>query len=347
MKKAIHRCLVCRKQSCGPASEPVAPLPADRVKKSEPFTITGVDFAGPLFCRGDNGCKKTYIALFTCAVTRAVHLELVSDLSAPAFLLAFKRFVARRGISAVVYSDNALTFKRAAKDLKEMFSAIKSPEVQSYFANNGIRWKYIVERAAWWGGFWERLVRSVKVCLRKVLGRSSLTFEELSTVLAEIEAVINSRPLTFLYPDASEPEPLSPAHFLVGRKLTCLPPHHLSAEALTGGTSRTKLVRRWKYRSAIVEGFWRRWRHEYLLELRSAHLAKPTPSSGLNVGDLCLLKEDNLPRHMWRTCRIKDTFEGRDSKVRSCRIVLPGGTQLKRPVQLLYPLEVGNDELPR
>lgn len=347
VKKTVHRCLVCRKQSCRPASEPVAPLPADRVKRSEPFAITGVDFAGPLFSREVNGSKKTYVALFTCAVTRAVHLELVSDLSAAAFLLAFKRFVARRGISAVVYSDNALTFKRAEKDLKEMFRAMKSPEVQSYFANHGIRWKYIVERAAWWGGFWERLVRSVKVCLRKVLSRSSLTFEELSTVLAEIEAVLNSRPLTILYPEAGEPEPLSPAHFLVGRKLTCLPPHRLSAETPTGAASRTRLVRRWRYRSAIVEGFWRRWRREYLLELRSAHLVRPTPSSGLNVGDMCLLNEDSLPRHMWKTCRVKETFSGRDGRVRSCRLVLPGGGELRRPIQLLYPLEVGNDELPQ
>ncbi|XP_037502495.1 uncharacterized protein LOC119376894 [Rhipicephalus sanguineus] len=337
VKKVIKRCLICRKQSCPPATEPVAPLPADRVTKGNPFDTVGIDFAGPLICQQSRDVRKCYIAIFTCAVTRAVHLELVSDMSTTAFLLAFKRFVARRGICSTIYSDNALTFKRAAKDLKAMFALLKSQEMQSYFAGNQIRWKFIVERAAWWGGFWERLVRSVKVALRKVLGRSSLNFEELTTVLYEVEAVINSRPLTFTYEDAREPEPLSPAHFLVGRKLTTLPPHHLPAE-IPGGDAH--LSRRWKYRSAMAEGFWRRWRKEYLLELRSAHLSHPTTSSDLKIGDLVLLKEDHLKRHMWKIARIKETFKGRDGRVRACRLALSGGTELKRPIQLLHPLEV-------
>lgn len=336
VKKVVNQCLKCRKQSCPPASEQVAPLPADRVTQGNPFDVVGVDFAGPLMCRESGGTKKCYIALFTCAVTRAVHLELVSDLSAAAFLLAFKRFVARRGMCTTVYSDNALTFKRSSRDLKLMFDSLQSEETLSYFADHRIRWKYIVERAAWWGGFWERLVRSVKVSLRKVLGRSSLNFEELTTILNEVEAVINSRPLTFVYSEADEPEPLSPGHFLVGRKLTALPPHRLPAATSPGGQ---QLVRRWRYRSTIADNFWRRWRKEYLLELRSAHLSKPTVSSGLQAGDLVLLKEDHLKRHLWKTGRITETFKGRDGLVRSCKLRLPGGAEVRRPIQLLYPLE--------
>ncbi|XP_075542076.1 uncharacterized protein LOC142576031 [Dermacentor variabilis] len=263
--------------------------------------------------------------------------KLVSDLSATAFLLAFKRFVARRGVCSTVYSDNALTFKRAARDLKAMFRLLQVEELQSYFAGNKIRWKFIVERAAWWGGFWERMVRSVKVALRKLLGRSSLSFEELITVLYEVEAVINSRPLTFIYDDAQEPEPLSPAHFLVGRKLTTLPPHLLPDEIPGGGMH---LSRRWKYRTAMADSFWRRWRKEYLLELRSAHMCRPTTSSDLKKGALVLLREDRLKRHMWKTARIKETFKGRDGRVRSCKLVLSGGTEVKRPIRLLYPLEI-------
>ncbi|XP_064463439.1 uncharacterized protein LOC135374405 [Ornithodoros turicata] len=153
VKKIIKRCLACRKQACKPASAPVAPLPADRVTKCKPFDVTGVDFAGPLLYRERRRDQKCYIALFTCAVTRAVHLELVTSMSTDAFLWALRRFVSRRGTPTTLYSDNATTFKRAAKDLRLMVKMVKSETVQDYFANHKIQWKYIAERAAWWGGW--------------------------------------------------------------------------------------------------------------------------------------------------------------------------------------------------
>ncbi|XP_029839121.4 uncharacterized protein LOC115322862, partial [Ixodes scapularis] len=162
-----------------------------------------------------------------------------------------------------------------------------------------------------------------------------LNFEELATVLTEVEAVVNSRPVTYIYNNPKEPEALSPADFLLGRKLNTLPPHHLPAkdEASSGHSAR-----RWKYRCTIIEQFWRRWRSEYLLELRSAHITKPNSSSGLQTDDIVLLKDDRLPRQMWKICRVKETFPGKDGKVRACRIVLPSGGELRRPIQLLYPL---------
>ncbi|XP_042146100.1 uncharacterized protein LOC121835717 [Ixodes scapularis] len=190
---------------------------------------------------------------------------------------------------------------------------------------------------AWWGGFWERLVRSVKVSLRKVLGRSSLNFEELTTVLTEVEAVVNSRPVTFISTDAKEREALTPAHFLVGHKLTSLPSHQMPEE---DQASPENLARGWKYRNTVMNQFWRRWRSEYLLELRSAHIAKPSNSSCIQTGDLVLLKDNRLPRHMWKLCRVNETFPGRDGKVRSCRIITPSGRELCQPIQLLYSLEL-------
>lgn len=147
-----------------------APLPKERINETQAFEITVFDFVGPVYVKPEN--KKAYIALFTCAVTRAVHIELVSDLTTDSFLLAFKRFIARRGICSVIYSDNAKTFKKAERNLKLLWTLMNKKEIQELFATNRITWKYIVERAAWWGGMWERSVRSVKTCLRKVLGRS-------------------------------------------------------------------------------------------------------------------------------------------------------------------------------
>lgn len=244
--------------------------------------------------------------------------------------------MARRGIPTTIYSDNALTFKRAAKDLKALWEAIRSTGSQDFCSTHRITWKFIVERAAWWGGWWERMVRSVKTCMRKVLGRQSLSFEELTTVLTDIEAAINSRPLTYLHADNSEPTALTPAHLLIGRRLTTLPetepPHPVAS-------SRDALSRRWQYRQKLMNNFWVRWKKEYLLELRSAHLATPLNSRPPKIGDVALLHDDIAPRHLWTLVRVIDVLFGRDGNVRACTIKLPSGSVTRRPVQLLYPLE--------
>lgn len=205
VKSIIQRCLICKAFQTKQAKMYMAPLPIDRIRERPPFDVCGIDFAGPLFTKGNRQTSKTYIVLFTCAVTRAIHLEAASSLSTEMFLLALRRFIARRGVPSIVYSDNAKTFKRADKDLQEIWKVLKGPETQELFGAHGITWKFIVERAAWWGGFWERMVRSVKTALKKGLGRAFLSYEELETILIEVEAILNSRPLTFVYNDCNEP----------------------------------------------------------------------------------------------------------------------------------------------
>ncbi|GBM82347.1 hypothetical protein AVEN_54779-1 [Araneus ventricosus] len=190
----------------------MAPLRENRIQAIYPFENVGIDFAGPLYTMNTD---KVYIALFTCAVTRAIHLEVVSSLSTEHFLLAFCRFISRRGICRTV--------KSADIELKRLYMNISDPEAQNYFGKKGIKWQYIVERAAWWGGYWERMVQMTKVAVRKILGKALVTSEELQTILAEIEAIINSRPLTYVYNEPDEPFPLTTANFLTGRRLTVLP----------------------------------------------------------------------------------------------------------------------------
>ncbi|KAK0137861.1 Pro-Pol polyprotein [Merluccius polli] len=339
VKGMIAACTTCKRFRAKAMQQITAPLPRDRITESPPFETVGVDFAGPLYVKTKSSTEKAYIALFTCAVTRAVHLELVSDLSTEKFLLAFKRFIARRGLCRVVYSDNARTFKRADQDLRALWKAIKEPEMLKYFSNKGIIWKYIAERAAWWGFFWERLVRSVKTCLRKIMGRASLSFEELSSLLAEVEATINSRPLTFVYSEPEEPQPLTPAHFLIGKRLSSLPPKPFHAAKHTFNSSREELTRRWKYRQRLLSDFWIRWKREYLLELRSAHTRNTPRPTPLKEGDLVLIGDDKMPRQIWKTGVVKELFMGRDGLVRSCAVRTTDRTILRRPVQLLYPLE--------
>ena len=181
---------------------------------------TGVGFAGPLHVKNaTNGTDKVYIALFSCCVTRALHLDLVKDLSATKFLRCLRRFSARRGTPALIVSDNAKTFKATARALKKLFNC---ETLQGYLGENRIEWKFNLERAPWWGGFFERMVQSVKRCLRNVLGNARLTFDELLTTLVEVEGTLNSRPLTYVYDEVGS-EPLTPSHLMVGRRLMSMP----------------------------------------------------------------------------------------------------------------------------
>ena len=173
------------------------PLPHFRVQESFPFTCIGVDYAGLLYIKGPQ--PKAWIVLFTCCVTRALHLDLVLDMSTETFIRCFRQFAARRGIPRKIVSDNSKTFKSASKE----FEGNQDSGIRSFFINRRIEWCFNLEKAPLWGGFFERLVRSVKRCLTKVIGHSRLSYDDLST-LVEIEGSLNSRPLTFMAADDLE-----------------------------------------------------------------------------------------------------------------------------------------------
>ena len=210
VKYVLNRCVVCKKMEGKSFSPPpTASLPDFRVNKAPPFSKTGVDFAGPLFVKDkSNEMRKVYVALFTCCVTRAVHLELVEDLSVETFKRCLRRFIARRGVPTLIVSDNAKTFKGIEKELRLLFN---HPQVKDEMQNRRIQWCFNLEQAPSWGGFFERLIGSVKRCLRKVLGNARLSFDELLTVMSEVKAALNSRPLTYDYNIPGE-ELLTPAH---------------------------------------------------------------------------------------------------------------------------------------
>ena len=162
-----------------------------------------MDYAGPLYIKESNcsDLKKVYVLLFTCCSTRAVHLELATDLSADVFIRCLQRFTARRGIPAIIVSDNAKTFKSTAKILRKVFSC---PSVKRFLAGRRIAWRFSVDRAPWWGGFFERMIQNVKRCLRKTLRNARLNYDELHTVLVEVKGTVNSRPLTYVSSDDPE-----------------------------------------------------------------------------------------------------------------------------------------------
>ena len=167
VKKIVRRCVRCRRVEGKHFSLPQQPdLPEERVSDDPPFTHTGIDFAGPLYTsqKGANEeDAKAYVCLFTCASTTAVHLKLTKRLSSEAFMLAFRRFTSRRGLPVTLLSDNARTFNSASKDIVKISRA---REVTHYKANNCVMWKFIFERAARWGSFWERLIQTVNHTLK-------------------------------------------------------------------------------------------------------------------------------------------------------------------------------------
>ena len=263
--------------------------------------------------------------LITCAVIRAVHLELVDSLSAQITLAALRRYVARRGLPSVIMSDNARGFV-AAKDL-----------VLKYYGSEGPNWRFIVPRAPWWGGFWERLVKSVKSALKRSLGNRSLTRVELETTLLEIEASVNSRPLTFVGDEVDFTAPLTPAHFLVGRLLTGGAVKVSMDDPLVNWTD---LVTMLEHRNDLLEQFWGMWTSDYIRNLPPCNNAV-SGKGEFTVGNVVMIREDECPRLQWPLGVVQKVFTGRDGLVRSAEVKTTRGVFV-RPIQRLHDLEIND-----
>nr|GBM29379.1 hypothetical protein AVEN_256716-1 [Araneus ventricosus]GBM29398.1 hypothetical protein AVEN_11715-1 [Araneus ventricosus] len=206
MRKAIKTSTVCRRFEAKHSEVQAAPLPEGRLRDSATFEISGIDLAGPLYLRDGS---KAWVVLYTCAVYRAVHLELVTSLTTDKFLLSLRRFIARRGRPSIIYTDNGSNFKGSNQALNK----VDWNKINDDTSVSRIQWKFIPPSSPWWGGFWERLIGLLKTTLRKVLGKASLRYEELSTILCDCENIINSRPITYI-PEDLELEPLTPPMFL-------------------------------------------------------------------------------------------------------------------------------------
>ena len=349
VKKFIRSCRVCRKAEGAPYNEvEFADLPSERVSEDPPFTHVGIDFAGPLYVLDElsktKETVKVYILLFTCASTRAVHLELTRGLCVEAFLLAFRRFATRRGLPATLNSDNAKTFKSSSKDIR---SITRSEEVWNYLTNRRITWSFIVEKAPWWGGYWERLIRSVKRPLKKILGRATLNFEQLRTILVEIEGVINARPITYVYDDQdSISYALTPSDMIYGRRVTTNP--NSSHQEIV--STYQALTKRGRHQRLLLQHLTKRWRTEYLTELREHSIQKRNRQgsvAAISKGDVVILKNDSTNRAFWQLGKVEELVQGRDGKVRAAVVRVSRGEKqpihLRRVIQQLIPIEVAPD----
>jgi hypothetical protein len=342
VKDHLAKCLRCRRYKSQAAQQLMGDLPKDRVNPSHPFTNTGIDYAGPIKISTTRGrgqrSYKGYISVFVCLSTKAVHLEVVSDMSTDAFIAAFKRFTARRGQCNNVYSDNGTTFVGTANLLKKENQKIDD-EIKQGLLALGTQWHVIPAYAPHFGGLWESAVRIMKYHLKRIIGETVLTYEELSTVLAQIEACMNSRPLCGSSEDPEGKIALTPAHFLIGREI-------ISPNREEELTTYLKMPTRWRLVEKIKRDFWKIWKQEYLHQLQQRnrwHKAHPN----IKEEEIVIIKEEDTPPGRWPLARVTETHPGAEGLTRVVTVRKANGKLTKRPIHKLIRLEEEKQEKPK
>ncbi|XP_055632367.1 uncharacterized protein LOC129772873 [Toxorhynchites rutilus septentrionalis] len=283
--------------------------------------------------------------------TKAVHLELVGDLTTAAFLAALRRFISRRGLPAEIHSDNGLNFQGASNHLRELYDLLRDPtttiEITHETSQRGIIWKFIPPRSPNFGGLWEAAVKSAKRSLIRVLGQRQLSFEDMTTILTQIEAVMNSRPLTPLSEDPSELDVLTPGHFLTGTSLLAIPdPDYTDVP--------TNRLQHYQQLQLLVQQHWKRWRREYISQLHNQKQRFPQATQ-LKVGQMVVVKEDGNAAIEWPLARITEIFPGPDGVVRVVKVRTPNGAVYKRqasrvcllPFEKINALQSTHDDNPQ
>ena len=341
VKGVLSSCITCRKFNSLSFRYPrMTNLPKHRVNLVKPFQHTGVDFTGHLWVKNENGKdEKMYILLFTCLNVRVVHIELVPDMSTVQFVLAFTRFINTYGIPSHLYSDNAKSFVAGGEILQE---ALLSDEYKSNFDVYDIRHVKIPLYSAWVGATWERLIRTVKSCLYKSVGRSRLSYFELLTVMTDIQNAVNSRPLTYRSSD-NDLETITPNCFLKTDS-DCNVLLRFDEDPLweRDPPSRDTVVAALASRDECLAHFKELWYNSYLLSLRETcrDLHQVNWNDKISVDDIVLVKLLNKTRPFWVLGRVLELVKGHDDKVRSVKLKRGDGVVVHHSINHLYPLEL-------
>lgn len=332
VKSVINRCHICYKLRNKPLQPLMAQLPSARVTVAYAFESCALDLGGPFATKESNVKKstifKSYLCLFVCLKTRAVHLEMVTDLSTPALLLAFQRFCARRGTPSTIYSDCGTNLKGASRYLKECATFLNnnSDIISSSAAAVGTVWHFNAPHAPNFNGMAEAGIKSAKNLLLRQVGQRTLTFEEFSTLLCRIEAILNSRPITISSTDPNENHYLTPGHFITGRQMMS-PPEDIPV----GITSNYN--ERWKEVQELSQSFWRTWSKHYLHQLMQREKWN-SASSNIQVGELVYVTGIQSSPLSWPLGKVEEVFPGKDGVVRVVKVKI-GSSFFTRPVNKL------------
>ncbi|XP_058797621.1 uncharacterized protein LOC131667864 [Phymastichus coffea] len=342
IQHVLRRCVPCLRQRPKFSHAKMADLPESRVNPAFTSAKTGVDFFGPIMIKEkkdrNRSFLKAYGSVFVCMATKAVHIEIASDLSAEGFLACFRRFVATHGKPTTMYSDNGTNFVGANSELQRIYQLHNSPEfkdaIQSFAAAERIEWNFNPPLSPYFGGLWEAAVKSFKHHLNRVVKDQKLTYEQLETLLKEIAAVLNSRPLYAISADPNDSLAITPAHFLIGRSFNFLPDQNYVSVPDNRLTS-YQLV------SKARQAFWSKWQKEYLHELQTR---QKWLNSGtvLSPGSVVVSMEDNPACARWPLGVVVEIHPGSDGIARVASVKMASGIY-KRNITRLYVLPVDQE----
>lgn len=340
VRKTKLDCNECKIANAKPISPLMGPHPVDRLTPFiRPFTYTGVDYFGPVQISIGRRREKRWIAIFTCLTVRAVHTEIVENLSSDACIMCIKNFVNIRGVPKRMRSDNGTCFVGINNEIMKADHIFQQKAVQDELAIRQIEWKFNLPSNPSAGGCWEIMVKLVKRILKQTMKDTAPRTETLRCVLLEACNIINSRPLTHIPTSTLEEEPLTPNHFLIGENNAI---QQFSNEEEHLWTLR----KQWRIANAMKNNFWKRFVKEYIptLNRRSKNCSDKIP---LKPGDIVLIADDNLQRNAWPRGLVLETFPGKDGVVRGvllktllkeirrpvCRLAVIGHSDMERDIE--------------
>ena len=331
----INKCVKCKILRGKASVQRMADLPKERLEPSPPFTYCGIDLFGPFIIRERRSDLKRYGVIFTCFNSRAVHIECAHTMDTDSFILCLRRFIGRRGAVRTIRSDNGTNFIGAKLELQKAVKEMDVDKISNYLLNIGtdfISWKHNPPYASNFGGVWERLIRSARAILDGIMlsHGHSLNDESFRTLLVEVEAIMNSRPITTDGINDPDSLPLSPINLLTMKSMVIRPP--------PGVFQKEDLYcrRRWRRVQHLSNEFWSKWRREYLqiLQIRSKWTSH---QRNMKVGDVVIVKDDNASRNVWKLGVVTEVHPSNDGDVRSVSI-RQNGSIYKRPVNKLVLL---------
>ena len=336
----IHRCITCRKLRGQNQTQKMANLPEDRIEPAPPFSHCGIDCFGPFVVKDLRKEHKRYGLLITCMASRAIHIETLDDMTTDAFINALRCFISLRGPIQTIRCDQGSNFVGAINALKKTTEEIKEARLREYLAENDCDFIFNSPHSSHMGGSWERHIRTIRSILTVILDQHSsrLDTSSLRTFLYETMTIVNNRPLS--PQNLNDPcglEPLTPNHLIMMKSKTSLPP--------PGNFVQEDVYarKRWRKVQFMTNEFWTRWRKEYLLLQQTRNKWTKTRQN-LSVGDIVILKDEDLVRGHWRLGRVVEAIVDKDDLVRRVKILVADrelskeGKRVNKPSTIERPI---------